>query len=132
MSTIEILAGFLVSSIPSYPALFYRATGMTENSRRSGRSGPSGKQTPGNSGRSGGSGRLDVLGSNKFLDRRPVVTWNRITKTDDIDLDTQTHTNHPWKEVPEDPDRENGTHYRDGDVDHASVAALNPGSRTDV
>ncbi|KAI1409847.1 hypothetical protein F5Y13DRAFT_169053 [Hypoxylon sp. FL1857] len=90
LSAIEVLAGFLVACIPSYPVLFRRATGMTNASKKSG---PTGGQTPGGSGRSGDSSR-----------RRPVMSWNRITNTDEVELLTQTPANHRWEPLPEKPE----------------------------
>ncbi|KAI0839478.1 hypothetical protein F5Y06DRAFT_23125 [Hypoxylon sp. FL0890] len=90
LSTIEILAGFLVSCIPSYPVLFRRATGNTMASKQSG---PGSGPTPGGTGRSGDSSR-----------RRPVMSWNRITNTDEVELLTQTPANHRWEPLPEKPE----------------------------
>ncbi|KAI6082199.1 hypothetical protein F4821DRAFT_219273 [Hypoxylon rubiginosum] len=105
LSAIEVLAGFLVACIPSYPVLFRRAASKSEASKQSGPS--SGGPTPGGSGRSGESRRL-----------RPVMSWNRITNTDDIELSTQTQPDHRWEPLSEEKD----PYYRDGD--HASTRGL--------
>ncbi|KAI0107963.1 hypothetical protein F4776DRAFT_416780 [Hypoxylon sp. NC0597] len=91
LSAIEVLAGFLVACIPSYPVLFRRATGMTQASKQSAKS--SG-QPPNGSGRSADSRR------------RPVMSWNRITNTDEIELLSQTPANHRWEPLPEKPERD--------------------------
>lgn len=123
LSAIEILAGFLVSCIPSYPVLFFRATGRGGSSKRSR---PSGKQTPGGSGESGSAGKSDHLGTNKFLARRPVVSWNALTtNNDDIGLVSQVPANHQWTPVPEEHEAGDGGHYHYGDADQASTKALN-------
>lgn len=80
LSTIEILAGILVSCIPSYPVLFSRAAHV--------------------SGHSGSSGKAELRGSDNFPGRHPAVSWNRITNTDDLDLDdmaSQSQTIHGWQ-----------------------------------
>ncbi|OTB06303.1 hypothetical protein M426DRAFT_319043 [Hypoxylon sp. CI-4A] len=92
LSAVEVLAGFLVSCIPSYPVLFRRGTGTNAASKQSG---PSGGKTPGGSGRSGESSR-----------KRPVMTWNRITNTDEIELLSQTPGNHGWQQIPEKTDNQ--------------------------
>ncbi|KAI1206784.1 uncharacterized protein F4807DRAFT_469838 [Annulohypoxylon truncatum] len=94
-------AGFLVACIPSCPVLLHRAMGKTEVSKQSNPS--SRKKTPGGSGRSDDSRR------------RPVVSWDRITNTDEIELLSQTPANHRWEPLPEKTDG----HYKDGD--HASA-----------
>ncbi|KAJ2972262.1 hypothetical protein NUW58_g9222 [Xylaria curta] len=74
LSTIEVLVGFLVSSIPSYPVLFHRITGNINTSKQSDLSSDKNKR---------------ALGRNIGPDRRHVPSWNRITDTDDIELVSQ-------------------------------------------
>ncbi|KAI4861116.1 hypothetical protein F4820DRAFT_452211 [Hypoxylon rubiginosum] len=109
LSAIEVLAGFLVACIPSYPVLFRRIKSKTQASSK--QSNPSSGPTPGGSGRSADSRRL-----------RPVMSWNRITNTDDIELCTQVPTNHHWETLPEEKD----SYYRDGD--QASTKELTKGA----
>lgn len=82
---------------------------MIQSSKRSG---ASSGQTPDAWGPSGDSGKPASGDRNKMHQRRPVVSWNRITNTDDIDLVTQTRTMHHWETVAEE---ENGTYYNDRD-----------------
>ncbi|KAI2463957.1 hypothetical protein F4781DRAFT_95366 [Annulohypoxylon bovei var. microspora] len=108
LSAIEVLAGFLVACIPSYPVLFRRAASKTVASKQSG---PGSGQTPGVSGRSGDSRR------------RPVMSWNRITNTDEIELLSQTPANHRWQALPE----KAGGHYGDGDQANTKDMKSEPG-----
>ncbi|KAI0537287.1 hypothetical protein GGR58DRAFT_355458 [Xylaria digitata] len=86
LSTIEVLAGFLVASLPSYPVLFRRATGNTKTSKHSD---PSDENNPG------------ALGWKADLGRQPAVLWNHITNTDEIELCSQAQTIHGWETVHE-------------------------------
>ncbi|KAI1091696.1 hypothetical protein F5B19DRAFT_251599 [Rostrohypoxylon terebratum] len=98
LSAIEILAGFLVACIPSYPVLFRRTIGKSQASKQSNPS--SGKKVLGDSGRSADSRR------------RPVMSWNRITNTDEFELLSQAPANHHWEPIPEKPEG----HFPDNDL----------------
>jgi len=96
LSAVEILAGFFVACLPSYPKLFRRVVGKSLVSKRSS---PGDGKTPSASGRS------------EEPSRRPVVSWNRITNTDEIELSDPAQAYHPWETLPE----ENDSYTKDGD-----------------
>jgi len=102
LSAVEILAGFFVACLPSYPKLFRRVVGKTLVSKRSS---PGDGKTPSRTGRS------------DEPNRRPVMSWNRITNTDEIELSSPAQTYHPWEALPE----ENNCYYKDGDQKSTKV-----------
>lgn len=96
LSTTEILAGFLVASIPLCPVLVRRVMGKIRASKQSDFSS---EHAPGAMRRKSGPVK------------KPVLSWNRITNTDDIELFSQTRTTRGWETMPE----EKGSHYKDAD-----------------
>ncbi|KAI1118685.1 hypothetical protein F5Y14DRAFT_399397 [Nemania sp. NC0429] len=86
LSTIEILAGFLVASIPSCPVLARRVMGKIKASKRTDFSS---EFSPGASGQKYNAAK------------KPALSWNRITNTDDIELFSQTRTIHSSETLPD-------------------------------
>ncbi|KAK3321247.1 hypothetical protein B0T19DRAFT_262558 [Cercophora scortea] len=130
LSTVELLAGFLVACIPSYPVIFRRVFGWhTWFSSRGGSSGmkrkgdrPSvaaaGGMHPGLSGQKDHNARTVTISSSKFSSaknsKRALTSWNQIGVSDEFALVTHVQKDGNWVPLPGHDDEGRSFNSRDG------------------